>query len=158
MSFFTKPRLACYLALGVIAVVWLLTCSADPQLDRVHLYFPQHDNKTGVEKRCIALTSKQERVVSLVNELLLGPMDHRFLRLADPSVRPRSCFVRGSECYIDFPARILTPRSRTPDWRTVFSLFRKNIMMNCKNIDTVYFYIDGTPSYDGSGAGECAGG
>lgn len=147
MSFFTKPRLICWSLLSVIAGILFLSYMASPKRERTLLYFPQNDNGIGVEERYLPQLSESEFAVSLIDELLLGPTDHRFLRFADPELRPRSCFVRNSALYIDLPAQVLTPDVKTPDFHTVYTLLRKNIAVNCKNIDAVHFYIDGVPVY-----------
>ena len=147
MNFFTKPRMVCWLLLSVIAGVLFLSYMTSPKQTRTLLYFPQNDGGTGIEERYLPPLSESELAVSLVNELLLGPADHRFLRFADPELLPRSCFVRDKALYVDFPAQVLTPKVKTPDFYTVYTLFRKNIAVNCKNITTVYFYIDGMPIY-----------
>ena len=147
MSFFTKPRLICWLLLSVIAGVLSLSYMMSPKQERMLLYFSQSDGGTGIEERYLPQLSESELAVSLVNELLLGPADHRFLRFADPELLPRSCFVRNNALYVDLPAQVLTPNVKAPDFYTVYTLFRKNIAINCKSITTVYFYIDGVPVY-----------
>ena len=67
--------------------------------------------------------------------------------VADPELLPRSCFVRDNALYVDLPAQILTPSVKTPDFYTVYTLFLKNIAVNCKYITAVYFYVDGVPIY-----------
>lgn len=147
MSFFTKPRLICWLLISVIAGVLLVSYITSPKQERTLLYFPQSDGGISIEERYLPPLSDSEFAVSLMNELLLGPADHRFLRFADPELLPRSCFVRDNALYVDFPAQVLTPNVKTPDFYTVYTLLQKNIAVNCKNIDAVYFYIDGTPVY-----------
>ena len=147
MSFFTKPRLICWSLLSVIAGILLLSYMASPKLERALLYFPQSDSSIGIEERYLPQHPESEFAVLLVNELLLGPADHRFLRFSDPELLPRSCFVRDNALYIDLPEQVLTPDVKTPDFHTVYTLLRKNIAVNCKNIDAVYFYIDGVPVY-----------
>ena len=147
MSFFTKQRLICWSLLSVIAGILFLSYMASPKLERALLYFPQSDGSIGIEERYLPQHPESEFAVLLVNELLLGPADHRFLRFSDPELLPRSCFVRDNALYIDFPAQVLTPSVKTPDFYTVYSLLRKNIAVNCKSINTVYFYIDGMPAY-----------
>ena len=147
MNFFTKPRLICWLLLSVIAGVLFLSYMTGPKRERTLLYFPQNDNGIGVEERYLPQLSESEFAVSLIDELLLGPTDHRFLRFADPELLPRSCFVRDNALYVDLPAQILTPSVKTPDFYTVYTLFLKNIAANCKYITAVYFYVDGVPIY-----------
>ncbi|UTC58311.1 GerMN domain-containing protein [Treponema sp. OMZ 305] len=147
MNFFTKPRLICRLLLSVIAGMLFLSYMTSSKQERTLLYFQQSDGGIGIEERYLPPLSESEFAVSLVNELLLGPADHRFLRFADPELRLRSCFVRDNALYIDFPAQVLTPDIKAPDFHTVYTLLRKNIAVNCKNIGAVYFYIDGVPAY-----------
>ena len=147
MNFFTKPRLICWLLLSVIAGVLFLSYMTSPKQERALLYFQRSDGGIGVEERYLPQLPESEFAVSLIDELLLGPVDHRFLRFTDPELLPRSCFVRGNALYVDLPAQVLTPKITTPEFYTVYTLFQKNIEVNCKNIDTVYFYIDGMPVY-----------
>ncbi len=147
MNFFTKPRIICWLLLSFIVGVLFVSYMISPKQARTLLYFPQGDGGVGVEERYLPPLSEPEFAVSLVNELLLGPADHRFLRFADPELLPRSCFVRDNALYVDLPAQILTPSVKTPDFYTVYTLFLKNIAVNCKYITAVYFYVDGVPIY-----------
>lgn len=147
MSFFTKSRLICWGLLSVIAGVLFISYMMNPKMERTLLYFPTNDNTVGIEERYLPKLSEPHFGVSLVKELLLGPTDHRFLYFADPQLQPRSCFVRNNALYVDLPAQVLTPNVKTPDFYTVYTLFRKNIAVNCKDINAVYFYIDGVPVY-----------
>ena len=147
MSFFTKPRLVCWLLLSVISGVLFSSYIMSPKQNRVLLYFPQSNGGIGIEERYLPQLPASEFTISLVNELLLGPADHRFLHFADSDLRLRSCFVRDNALYVDLPIQVLTPNVKTPDFYTVYTLFQKNIAVNCKSITTVYFYIDGMPVY-----------
>lgn len=147
MNFFTKPRIIYYLLLTIVAGILSTLYLMGPKWERVLLYFPKSDDTVGVEERYLPRFSEEECAVSLIKELLLGPSDHRFLRFADPQLRLRSCFVRGNALYVDLPAQVLTPDVKVPDFYTVYTLFRKNIAVNCRNISNVYFYIDGVPVY-----------
>ena len=147
MNFFTKPRLICWVLLTVIAGVLFLSYMTGSNRERTLLYFSQSNGGIGVEERYLPRLSESEFAVSLIDELLLGPADHRFLRFSDPELRPRSCFVRDNVLYVDLPEQVLTPNVKTPDFHTVYTLLRKNIAVNCRNIDAVYFYIDGVPVY-----------
>ena len=133
--------------LTVIAGVLFLSYMTGSKRERTILYFPQSTGGIGVEERYLPRLSESEFAVSLIDELLLGPADHRFLRFSDPELRPRSCFVRDNVLYVDLPEQVLTPNVKTPDFHTVYTLLRKNIAVNCRNIDVVYFYIDGVPVY-----------
>ena len=148
MSFFTKSRSICWLLLVVIAGVLFVSYMMNPKMERTLLYFPANDNTVGVEERYLPQLPESELAVLLVNELLLGPVDHRFLHFTDPELRPRSCFVRDNALYVDLPVQILTSNIKTPDFYTVYTLLQKNITINCKSIDTVHVYIDGTRAYN----------
>ena len=147
MRFFTKPRLICWSLLVIIAGVLTVSYMMSSKHERALLYFSQSTGGIGIEERYLPQLPESEFAVSLINEMLLGPADHRFLRFVDPELRPLSCFVRDNVVYVDLPAQVLTPNVKTPDFYTVYTLFRKNIAVNCKHIDTVYFYIDGVPAY-----------
>ncbi len=147
MNFFTKPRLICWLLLSIIAGVLFFSYKKDPQQQRALLYFQWHNGEFGIEERYIPELPEQDFAVSLVRELLLGPMQHAFLHLTDPEICPRSCFVRNRALYVDLPVQVLAPQTATPDFYTVYTLLQKNIMTNCKNIDRIYMYIDGIPAY-----------
>lgn len=150
MRFSTIVKLIGCLAVIVSASAILWIWQRSLQLQYADLYFQLHDGGIGTEKRYIPSVYGKEYAILLIDELLLGPADHRFLRFTDPSVRPRNCFVRGGVLYIDFSEQILKPHVKTPNWQTVFALLRENIRRNCKNIDSVYFYIEGIPSYKGN--------
>ncbi len=147
MNFFTKPWLICWLLLSLIAGVLFLSYMLSPKQERVLLYFPQSDGSAGIEERYLPMLPESEFAVLLIDELLLGPADHRFLRFCDPELRLRSCFVRNNALYVDLPAQVLTPKVKTSDFHTLYTLFLKNIVINCTHIKGVYFYIDGTPVY-----------
>lgn len=150
MHFRTIVKLIGCLALiaSVGVIFWIRQGSLQSQY--ADLYFQLHDGGIGTERRYIPSIYGKEYAILLIDELLLGPADHRFLRFTDPSVRPRNCFVRGRALYVDFSEHILKPRAKTPDWQKVFALLRENIRRNCKNIDSIYFYIEGMPSYIGN--------
>ena len=147
MKFFTKSRLICWLLLGVIAGALYASYAFGPKLQRTLLYFQRNDGGLGIEERYLPQLPDRDFAVLLIDELLLGPIDHTFLHFSDPDTRPRSCFVRGGALYVDLPARVLTSRIKTSDFHTVYTLLRKNILLNCKNNHTLYVYIEGIPAY-----------
>ena len=147
MNFFTKSRLICRMLLAGIAGALFVSYMINPRSKRVVLYFPQNGGGISVEERYLPQELKADCAVSVVRELLLGPALHTAQRLTAPEVRPHSCFVRGSSLYVDFPSLILTPELPMPDFYTLYTLLQKNIEINCKNIDSIYVYIDGVPVY-----------
>lgn len=152
MSFFTKPRLMCWLLLIGIAAALLLSYMINPKTQRALLYFQRADGSIGTEERYLPQFPVKDLPISLVEEMLLGPADHDFLRFCDPQLLPTRCFVRNDSVYVDLPSQVLTPKVKTPDFHTVYTLFRKNILTNCKSIRGIYLYIDGIPAYSNPAA------
>lgn len=150
MHFFTKPRLICWLLLTGIAAALFISYMIKPQYKRVILYFPHSSGSVRAEERYIPPSTESDFAASLVTELLLGSVHHTAERFTDPEIRPRSCFVRNRALYLDLPRQVLTPKVHTPDFHTFYTLLQKAITVNCKDIDTVYVYIDGVPVYQQS--------
>ena len=147
MSFFTKPRLICWLLLAGIAGALFVSYMIHPHYKRTILYFPRQGGGIAAEERYIPQPAESDFAVAVVTELLLGPVQHTAMRVTDPEIRPRSCFVRSRILYLDLPLQVLKPKSPVADFYTLYSVLQKNITVNCKDIDAIYVYIDGVPAY-----------
>lgn len=148
MSLLTKQRLICLLLLGCIAGAVFLSYAAGQKYRRLLFYFQRTDGQTiGTEERYVPHSAARHPAVTVVEELLLGPFRHEFLHITDPDIPVNRCFVRKDAVYIDLPAQVLSPRVKTSDFHTAYRLLKKNIVTNCKDIRTVYLYIDGVPAY-----------
>ncbi|CEM63215.1 hypothetical protein DWQ65_11690 [Treponema phagedenis] len=149
MIFFNKTRIICWSILGILIIVLSLGYVTGTKRVRYLLFFQNLRNgNISCEQRYVPVQKFEDPVTALVSELLLGPQNHDFLRFADPETQANSCFVRGSDLYLDLPASILAPKIKTPDFHTVYELLKKNIFLNCKNVKQLYLYIDGRAAYE----------
>ena len=155
MQYITKTRIICWILLTGIALT-LTAMHTGVKSDRLLLYFQDTNGTIGTEVRYVPRAAQKSLSSTVVTELLLGPVDRRFLKLVNPQVIPHSCFLRSGTLYINFPESILFPpetgsesdTGNNLDFKTVYTLMRKNILTNCKDVQAVCIYIDGRQVYE----------
>ncbi|MGP1576324.1 MAG: GerMN domain-containing protein [Treponema sp.] len=154
MHYITKTCVICWILLAGIAIA-LTATYVGSQSDRLLLYFEDDAGTIGTEVRYVPRDPQKTLGETVLTELLLGPVDRRFLKLADPSIVPYSCFLRNGTLYIDLPEEILfqpetssgSYAKKNLDFKTVYQLIKKNIFTNCKEVRAVYISICGRPVY-----------
>jgi hypothetical protein len=112
--------------------------------DRRVFYFESLDtNKISTEVRFLPSKPVQGKEKIFVDELLLGPMTNRFRPLFSPGTKADFCFVRGRTMYVGLSKEAVQITPETADIKKGMELFKKNILKNFTNIDTIVMYIDG---------------
>jgi hypothetical protein len=122
-----------------------------PSTDRSLFYFPE-SGKNGVsaEVRYIPHARGADARLSLyVAELLLGPGAPGLLPLYSRNTAVRAAFVRKGSAYVDISAEALSAGDSPVSQEKAYSLFKKNVCTNFRNIDKIYLYIDGIEVYSG---------
>ena len=154
MHYITKTCVSCWILLAGI-VIALTATYAGSQSDRLLLYFEDDAGKIGTEVRYVPHNSNKPLSETVLTELLLGPINRRFTKLANPWIVPNTCFLRNGIFYVDFPEAILSPpeipsayaKEKNLDFKTVYQLINKNILTNCKEVQSVYISVCGRQVY-----------
>jgi len=138
-----------FLAFLFVVFTLILTAFIQPRADRRIFFFP--DEQTGrirTEVRYLpSARTRDEAFVRYVNELLLGPISPRMLALYNRPAIAQSMFVRGHNAYIVLPSDVILPREDTADHFIAYTLFKKNVFTNFRNIARIYLYIEGNEVY-----------
>ncbi len=136
------------LIFAVIALTGSVFFSLYKNRNTVTLFFQSaSDGSVVAEKRYIPKTGTQSDALLIVDELLLGPIDHTLLRFTDSDISPNSCFIRSDCLYLDLPATVLQSEQKTADFKTFYTLLQKALHKNVSDIKTMYLFIDGVPAY-----------
>lgn len=123
-----------------------------PAMRRSIFFFPENlTGKIRSEIRYLPKTRTLDDRFSLyVNELLLGPTVPEFKPLYNINVRVLRSFIRNSTSYIDLsPLALEIGTEGIPSFEA-FSLFKKNVFTNFRNVDNIYMYINGLEVYSGN--------
>ncbi len=117
---------------------------------RMLLFFDHaHTGRQMTEVRYLKTLTKP-LAVHIVDELLLGPVNHDFSSLFVTSSRANRCFVDGSVLYVDVPATAFNidgiAKASLP--KRSFELLKKNVFENCPDIKEIYVYVDGVRIFD----------
>lgn len=116
--------------------------------NRYTLYFLNLRTKeVGTEARYVLKTGSMSREVQLVQELVLGPMNHDFYDYVEKGTSYDSCFVDGKILYVSFPKSVLTDIQTKMSFETFYELFKKNVFSNFSNITEVCMFLDGVQVY-----------
>ncbi len=145
------------LLVAVIVIIGSVFFSLYKNRNAVTLFFQSAaDGSVVAEKRYIPKTGTQSDALLIVDELLLGPMDHTLLRFTDSEISPNSCFIRSGCLYLDLPAAVLKSEEKTTDFKTFYTLLQKAISKNIKGVKSVSLFIDGVPAYQQESAADTA--
>lgn len=110
--------------------------------------FPLNNGGLVTEIRYLADGKNKESDIKVyVQELLLGPQNHRGMNLLTPGTKINNIFVREDVLYVDFAESALLPGMNTVDNLLGLPLIEKNVFTNFKNIDTIVLYINGNIVY-----------
>ncbi len=146
MSFFIKKALP-FTALILILASFLYSFfkfNINTKQDRYILYFnsPNFDELC-TETRFLSKNSYQEKEKAFVEELLLGPVTNRYIPLFNKKTVCEFCFVREKTLYVGISKEALLVSKETAEIKRGIEVFKKNILKNFKNINTIEMYIDG---------------
>lgn len=112
--------------------------------DRYVMYFESLNNgKICTEVRFLPEKPVQGKEQLFVDELLLGPMTNRYRHLFTKGTRTEFCFVRNKTMFVGISKDALQISAETADIKKGMRLFKKNILKNFKNINTIEMFIDG---------------
>lgn len=116
--------------------------------ERHVLYFQSlDDSKLYTEVRYISeYTKNQELSVSVkqfLEELLLGPVSHRFMDVYEPGTKLLSCYVENDTLYVNLSMDALFPSSTTSDFDMASELLVYNVEKNFREIKQVELFVEG---------------
>ena len=114
-----------------------------PGTRRVFYFESLDTNKISAEVRYLPSKAVQGKERLFVDELLLGPMTNRFRPLFSAGTKSEFCFVRGRTLYVGISKEAVQISPEAADIKKGLELFKKNILKNFTNIDTIMVYIDG---------------
>ncbi len=142
-------QIAAFLVCVGLMAVLLLSVVFHSWTDRAVFYYPVVGKKNvHTEIRYIPHVKGQDARLSLfVSELLLGPGEPGMLPLYEKNTSLIQAFVRKGSAYVNISAEALSPIAPIVDQERAFSLFKKNVCTNFRNIDKLYLYIDGIEVY-----------
>ncbi len=92
--------------------------------------------------------SAESGVRFFVEDILLGPLTHRFRPLFVPGTQVQSCFVRGGVLYVDLSAQALQAGGVVSSIKDGTDVFMLNVLKNFPRIKTVELFIDGKRVYE----------
>ena len=110
--------------------------------------------KICMESRYLPKDPVQGDVNNYVDELLLGPLTAEYRPLFTRGTRAQSCFVRGGVLYVDLSDALVSESDGASEIRQGMELFRKNILYNFKNIDTIEVFVAGNHAYEKNARGD----
>ena len=112
--------------------------------ERRIMYFQSMDTDSIVcENRYIKTEEGMDEVEAFVDELLLGPMTNRFVRLFPLGTKTESCFVKDDILYVNLSKEALLTSPETCSVKDGVRLLKENVVKNFTYINTVDVFIDG---------------
>lgn len=126
----------------ILSLILLKTGLPQPG-KRYKMYFYSYDSeKYCRETRILPKNPVQGREKAFVDELLLGPFTNRYKRIFARGTKTLFCFVENDTIFVNLSKEALQNSGENADILKSIELFRKNILKNFKNINTVELYID----------------
>ncbi len=120
-----------------------------PSHKRSVFYYPAHASKAvRTEIRYLPVKKTQaDRLSFFIDELLLGPISPDLAPVYPSGTRVSRLFMRGDDVYVDLTASALEYWVNSVDPDRSFTIFKKNVCTNFRNVDKIYLYIDGNEAY-----------
>jgi len=126
-------------------VLWIMSY---PGIRRVFMFQSAATGKICMESRYLPRRPVQGKVNCYVDELLLGPLTAEYRPLFTRGTRAQSCFVRDGILYVDLSDALISESDGASEIRQGMELFRKNILYNFKNINTIEVFVAGNHAYE----------
>ena len=126
-------------------VLWMIRF---PGIRYVFMFRSAATGKICMESRYLPKDPVQGRVNNYVDELLLGPLTAEYRPLFTRGTRAQSCFVRDGVLYVDLSDALISEADGASEIRQGMELFRKNILYNFKNINTIEVFVAGNRAYE----------
>ena len=123
-------------------VLWIISF---PGVRYVFMFQSAATGKICMESRYLPRRPVQGKVNCYVDELLLGPLTAEYRPLF---TRAQSCFVRDGILYVDLSDALISESDGASEIGQGMELFRKNILYNFKNINTIEVFVAGNHAYE----------
>lgn len=131
-----------------ILAIFLVTRFVSPADRHIFYYTGSSNQRVMTEVRYLSeKDDDDQRLEQFVSELLLGPITPEFAPLFEQPVLVRSCFIRGSDAYINLTGAEEAFIGNNPPPDRAFEIFKKNVFTNFRNLAKIYLYIDGIEVY-----------
>ncbi len=92
--------------------------------------------------------SLEKDISQFINEILLGPITHRYKAVFASGTKLNSCFLRDGILYVDISAEALFPSEIESSVMTGVQIFEKNILKNFSEVNNVELFINGKAVYE----------
>lgn len=138
-----------FISFGALIFIYFFTLPFTTKHNRYTLYFVNmRTGQVGTEIRFLPKKTFKAREVELVEELMLGPMNHDYYDFMKKNTSYHSCFVDNHTLYVSFPKSLLPDVQERMPFEQFYTLFEKNIFANCPNIKEVCLFLDGVQVYE----------
>ena len=141
-----------FIIIAVIFIISLVMYNINTDGNRRIFYFESLD-ESGLfsEVRYIVPYSKEQSVeddiYQFVNELLLGPITHRYKAVFAKGTSLNTCILRNEILYVDISSQALFPTEIDSFIQMGVQVFEKNILKNFSEVKEVVLYIDGIQTF-----------
>ena len=125
--------------------LWIISF---PGVRYVFMFQSAATGKICMESRYLPRRPVQGKVNCYVDELLLGPLTAEYRPLFTRGTRAQSCFVRDGILYVDLSDALISESDGASEIGQGMELFRKNILYNFKNINTIEVFVAGNHAYE----------
>lgn len=145
MSFFRRalPFTALIIILGTF-LYSLFKFKITNNSDRYIMYFDSPNSEfLCCETRFLSKDGYNNKEKAFVEEMLLGPLTNRFIPLFNRNTVCEFCFVRDKTLYVGISKEAVLVSKETAEIKRGIEVFKKNILKNFQNINTIVMYIDG---------------
>ena len=126
-------------------VLWMMSY---PGVRYVFMFQSAATGKICMESRYLPRRPVQGKVNCYVDELLLGALTAEYRPLFTRGTRAQSCFVRDGILYVDLSDALISESDGASEIGQGMELFRKNILYNFKNINTIEVFVAGNHAYE----------
>lgn len=90
----------------------------------------------------------QADIEQYIRDLLLGPLTNRFRFVFSFGTKLESCFIRDGVLYVNVSSQALKPNETTSSIEQGVNVFKKNIVTNFPQINSVEFFINSVKAYE----------
>ena len=146
-----SEKILSFLCMGAFVIFFAVSvsfCFSKPQKSRFLFYFPSYDSKNlCTEVRFLPNKPVQGVEKQFVEELILGPMTNRYIRVFPRDTELSYCFLKDKVLYVGLSDAVLSGVDGLTIKESI-DIFRVNIVKNFTFINKIDVSSDGKSVFE----------
>ncbi|MCR4938493.1 MAG: GerMN domain-containing protein [Treponemataceae bacterium] len=136
-----------FLSVGISLFCYIQKSVNAGSVRRLFIFESYDNSERSMEVRYLHEKNGEAAVREFIEELLLGPMSDRYIRLFPYGTRLLSCFIRDNVLYIDLSEEAALRTEGTSDTERACTLLKENVRQNFADLTDYKIFMMGNEVY-----------